>query len=137
MENDPDNWQYTANSEAPYSMEDVERFIANSTDDLSVFGQLRYVIDLSGELIGAVDLYDYSAHDRLAWVAVLIYPAHYRSSGYGHSAVGQLIDMCRAEGLLDSLFVEIMPDNLASRLLFMGLGFRHSEVNLNVFELKL
>lgn len=137
MENDPENWQYTDNSEAPYTMEHIEQFVLNSTCDLPCQGQLRYVIDLSGEVIGAVDLYDYSAAERSAWVAVLVYPARYRSLGYGHSAVSQLIERCRVDALLDTIFAEIMPENIASIALFTALGFVRSELNQNFFELKL
>ena len=51
---------------APVSRRMLERYIENYSADIDETGSLRFMIDLTetGETVGSVDIYDFSARDR-------------------------------------------------------------------------
>lgn len=125
MENDPSNWQYSRQSEAPYTMADIARFVRRSPRDIVSDGQLRFIIspsDTPRSCVGAVDLYDYNAVDRSAWVAILVYPARYRGCGVARGAFEQLFAWCASKGV-ERLYAQIDAKNSASRKFFEAVGF--------------
>lgn len=124
MENDPQTWQFTRGSEAPYSRAQIEYFVCQAPRSLTRDGQLRLIVECQGEVVGAVDLYDYDATQRMAWVAVLVYPASLRGRGIGAAALAELVDRCRGgQWGVDRLRAEIGAGNEASAALFAAAGF--------------
>lgn len=124
MENDPQTWQFTRGSEAPYSRAQIEYFVCQAPRSLTRDGQLRLIVECGGEVVGAVDLYDYHASSRTAWVAVLVYPASLRGRGIGAAALTALVDRCRGgQWGVDRLRAEIGAGNEASAALFAAAGF--------------
>lgn len=136
LENDPDNWKYTKGSQAPYTIEQIEHFVKTAPRDLHSEGQLRFVIEYSGELVGAIDLYDYDSHTLCAWVAVIVYPVSFRGQGIACAALRELIGKAASYGVVE-LRAEVSPGNRASQALFLSVGFSAMDGRQGVFSFPL
>lgn len=138
LENDPQNWQWGTNNEAPYSIDQIENFcraMESNQGRPDSAGQLRLIVELrenengqhaansKRQTIGTVDLYNCHPEAHTANVAILIYPEQHRTQGYGKAALSAFIDYARTMGL-DRLTAEIDPKNEKSRNLFISCGFR-------------
>lgn len=127
-ENDPAVWAYSSQSEAPYTPGQIEKFcraMEQNAGRPDGSGQLRLIIELNGEPIGAIDLYDCDTAANRAAIAIIIYSDRLRSHGYGKQALRQMINHCVTLGYT-SLEAEITPQNEQSRNLFESCGFAHT-----------
>lgn len=126
IENNPLVWQYTRGSDAPYTLVEIEEFIT-AFAPFEKSGQVRFLIDLYGRVIGTADLYDYNVGERSAWCAILIYPFELRGCGYGGDALKQLIGRAAVDFGLLCVKAEIEVSNAVSLAVFRKCGFVESE----------
>lgn len=114
----------TALHPAPLSRLQLHDYIATYDADIYSARQLRLIVVRGddGQAIGAVDLYDFDARNRRAFVGIGLLP-QYRGRGAGHEAL-QLLCRYAAETLgIHSLAALVVADNEASTALFKGAGF--------------
>lgn len=110
---------------APVSRDMIERYVRNYDADFFSNGQLRLMIVLNatGEVIGSVDIFDYSARDRRAMLDIFI-EEQFRGKGLGRQTL-ELLCVYASETLgLHQLAAEVAYDNDASRACFAAAGFK-------------
>ena len=126
IENDTRLWMVSA-CKVPYSRYQLQQYIETNTHDLYVDKQARLMVEQcgTGDLLGAVDLFDFSPIDRRAEVGVVIDDDH-RGRGYGREALALLCDY--AEHVLDlhQLYAYVLEDNVAAQHLFASCGFKQA-----------
>lgn len=126
IENNPTLWRYTRGSDAPYALSEIEDFITASAP-FEKSGQVRFLIDIDGLVIGTADLYGYSAGESSAWCAILIYPFELHGRGYGSAALELLIQRAAIDFGLLCVKAEVEKSNIASLTIFKKCGFVASE----------
>ena len=125
IENDTRQWVVSA-CKMPYSRYLLKQYIETNTHDLYIDKQARLMVEHcgTGELLGAVDLFDFSPANRRAEVGIIIDGVS-RGKGYGREALALLCDY--AEHILDlhQLYAYILEDNVSAQSLFTSCGFKH------------
>lgn len=126
MENDTRQWVVSA-CKVPYSRYLLQQYIETNAHDLYIDRQVRLMIEHSdtGELLGAIDLFDFSPADRRAEVGIAIDKIN-RGKGYGREALALLCDY--AEHVLDlhQLYAYVLEGNASAQKLFASCGFGHT-----------
>ncbi len=123
-ENDPSVWRVSGTT-APFSRHTLERFIEEQQFDLFQTRQQRLMIETlaDGQVVGALDLFEFDPLNGRAGIGLLIYPADARGKGYAKDAVSTV---CRygCEVLrLHQLWGNVGATNEASLALFRKAGF--------------
>ena len=115
--------------EEQYSREDVVQFIENQQRySLAETEQLRLMIcSHEGERLGCVDLTGYDGEK--AFVSILIVGLDNRRKGFAENALRLLISYAKSLGL-QTLYANILPENLPSISLFTKVGFAEFSDNL-------
>ena len=108
--------------EERFSREDVVQFIENQQRfSLAENEQLRLMIcSHEGERLGALDLTEYDG--KKAVISILIFDLDNRRKGFAENALRLVVDYAKSLGL-QSLYANILPQNLPSRHLFENVGF--------------
>ena len=119
IENNTDNWQF-GSERKEYSDKELSAYITNSTTDIKVAKQYRFVIDLDSVPIGFIDLFDYTANS--AGVGVII-TENYRNKGFAKEALDLLTNYAFNILKLQKLHCSIVKNNLVSTKLFISCGF--------------
>lgn len=141
-ENNPENWE-VSNTEKHFSLEEIEEFV-NQPQDINLNHQLRFIICINNTNlpIGCIDLFDYE-EGKSVGVGILIAEKKYRNKGYATDALKLLIDYCRNELRVTTIFCNIFINNKPSIRLFEGCGFTFVEERIldenevNYYELKI
>lgn len=124
VENDTRQWMVSA-CKVPYSRFQLQQYIESNAHDINVDRQLRLMIEREEDkqLVGIIDLFDFSPTNRRAEVGIVI-NGDCRGRGYGRDALALLCDY--AEHVLDlhQLYAYIFEDNAPARQLFASCGFR-------------
>ncbi len=131
-ENDPALAPYSDPHE-PYTREDIELFIEQQQAGFKANGQLRLMIEVSGQAIGAIDLFNYDGHS--AEVGVLIYEPQMRRNGYATDALQSVIAAARSLDI-ELLSATISDDNPASQALFRRCGFIKEKNNRYIYRIE-
>ena len=120
--------------EEQYSREEIVQFIENQQlYSIAETEQLRLMIcSHEGERLGCVDLTEYDG--KKAFVSILIYSSHNRRKGFAENALQLLISYAKSLGL-QTLYANILPENLPSKNLFNKAGFGELSDNLFVYLL--
>ena len=120
--------------EEQYSREEIVQFIENQQlYSIAETEQLRLMIcSHEGERLGCVDLTEYDG--KKAFVSILIYSSHNRRKGFAENALQLLISYAKSLGL-QTLYANILPENLPSKNLFNKAGFCELSDNLFVYFL--
>lgn len=123
-ENDPAIWQ-VSNTLTPFSRYILKQYIAESHRDIFETKQLRLIIeDLSGNVVGAIDLFDFDPFHQRAGIGILIYNKENQSQGLATDAL-QLMNQYATKVLdMHQLYANITTDNEASIHLFKKVGFQ-------------
>lgn len=121
-ENDPAVWR-VSHTLVPFSRHALEQFVLMG-HDLQAHQQARFMMDVDGRAVGAIDLFDYDERNGRAGVAILIADEADRGQGYAAEALDLLITYCFEHLRLNQLYCNIGEQNAASRKLFEGKGFR-------------
>ncbi len=108
--------------EEQFSREEVVQFVENQERySLAENEQLRLMIcSHEGVRLGAIDLVEYDG--KKAFVSILIFSLDNRRKGFAENALRLVIDYAKSLGL-QSLYANILPQNLPSRHLFEKVGF--------------
>jgi diamine N-acetyltransferase len=124
LENDPDLWAVSDVLPGPISRHALREYLRHSTASLAEAGQMRLIITgESGQAVGTLDLYDYSALHQRAGVGIAILKSE-RRHGYAQAALSHLLPYAR-EGLqLHQLYCTIAETNEPSIKLFEKAGFQ-------------
>lgn len=128
VENDTREWMVSA-CKVPYSRFQLQQYIETNAHDIYVDRQLRLMIERvdNGQVVGVIDLFDYSPANRRAEMGIVI-DSTWRGKGVGREALALLCDY--AGHLLDmhQLYAYIFEENLAARHLFESSGFELSAI---------
>lgn len=127
-ENDTNVW-IVSNTIEPYSRYILKEYIAYSDKSIYEKKQLRLMIVLkqSGQVVGAVDLFDFDPHNLRAGVGILI-DGEYRRKGYAAMALDLLVEYSFDFLHINQLYAHIPSDKGESRELFCRHGFSQSGV---------
>ena len=135
-ENNPRHWKVTG-TEVPYSLSAIYEYI-DQAQHIRAHGQLRLMIGLvkTGELIGAVDLYDADFKNFRAAVGILIADENHKNKGYASEALRLLDDYASEFLAFHNLYCSIQSDNEASIRLFENSGYHHVGTRTDWFLVK-
>lgn len=119
-ENNPEHWSVTG-TVAPFSRAVLESICLGHQDVYSA-GQLRWVIEEAGKMVGAVDLYDFQARDLRAGIGILVHPDA-RGHGVARRALEIAVRHASLALMLHTVHAEVHADQPDSMALFEGAGF--------------
>lgn len=125
-ENDSTLWSLGCTL-APYSRYELKEYIEQSSHDLFVHKQLRFMIEhkLDAAPIGTIDLYEFDPLHRRVGVGILIDEA-YRKHGYAAQALTMIQAYIFDFLDLHQLFAHIVSNNEVSLHLFDACGYTHT-----------
>jgi diamine N-acetyltransferase len=124
LENDPDLWAVSDVLPAPIARHTLREYLRHSAVSLAEAGQMRLIIKgETGQAVGTLDLYDYSALHQRAGVGITVLKSE-RRRGYAQAALAQLLLYAREALMLHQLYCTIAEDNAPSIKLFKKAGFR-------------
>ena len=133
MENDSEAWT-CSDMHNPISQQDLRDYLAATTGDIYLDKQLRLIVqDRQGETLGAVDLFDFDAHNAKAALGIYLKPVA-RGKGIGAQAVSLLLEYASSFLHLHQVYALVSCSNLHSINLFERTGFRHSATLLSWFN---
>ena len=118
-ENDPALARFST-PHPPYTREQIEQFVRNQQEGFFANGQIRWMVEVEGHRVGAIDLFDYNGTE--AEVGILIYKECDRRKGYASDALRAVQSYAQSLRIL-RLKAVIDDDNTASIALFKGCGF--------------
>ena len=118
------NINYFQFSDQPkfYSKEVLKEYIKNSNALISVYNQLRFVIEHNNHAVGLIDLFDYDVKTKSAGVGIII-KEEFQNLNYGSESLGLLISFAWDELDLLYLYANIKSNNIRSIKLFEKFGF--------------
>ena len=118
------NINYFQFSDQPkfYSKEVLKGYIKNSNAPISVYNQLRFVIEHNNHAVGLIDLFDYDVKTKSAGVGIII-KEEFQNLNYGSESLGLLILFAWDELDLLYLYANIKSNNIRSIKLFEKFGF--------------
>jgi diamine N-acetyltransferase len=124
LENQTDVWPLGC-ATGPYSRHQLEQYILHSTNDLYADGQLRLMMQdrQSGQVVGVIDLIDFSPLHSRAEVGVMVLPAQ-RQKKWASRALRLLAHHSFSYLGIHQLYAYITVDNTPCRALFRACGFR-------------
>lgn len=120
-ENRAEEWWLGAQL-APISMEAMQRFAAGNHDVWSD-RQLRLMLEVGGQTVGAFDLYDVDPRSGRAGVGLTVGQA-FRNMGYARVGLGLLMAYAFDHLGLRMLFAEVPVENPSSTRIFEESGFK-------------
>ena len=122
IENDESLWTVSCNN-APYSRRQLAEYIGNSVHDLFAEHQIRFIIELDGQVAGCVDLTDVDAVQSHAQVGIAVLSG-FRGKGIAGRALTLLCGYAAHRLRLHQLVALIPSGNSASLELFSHAGFQ-------------
>lgn len=122
-ENDPENWK-VSNTITPFSRQVLTAYI-DSVNDVYSDKQLRLVIEhkISGEALGAVDIFECDFKNRRAGIGILIADPANRGEGTGRRVLSLVLPYCFDILGFHQMYCNILSDNDRSLRLFEAFGF--------------
>ena len=105
-----------------YSKEVLKEYIKNSNAPISVYNQLRFVIEHNNHAVGLIDLFDYNVKTKSAGVGIII-KEEFQNLNYGSESLGLLISFAWDKLDLLYLYANIKSNNIRSIKLFEKFGF--------------
>ena len=130
-ENDATMWA-DSDTHNPLSRHDLHQYIENTTGDIYRDGQLRLIIEdsqlstlnsqLSTNIVGCIDLFDFDARNRKAAIGMYIAPDA-RGRGVGKQAVQLLLDYAFNFLHLRMVYAIISVNNVACSRLYEQMDF--------------
>lgn len=127
-ENDCGIWSVSGTT-APFSREQMRRFIERQQDADIFCGQLRLMIETREQparTVGAIDLFEFDPINSRVGVGILVYELSDRCRGYASDAVETLCRYIRERLHLHQVWCNVGADNEASLKLFGKAGFCES-----------
>ena len=124
LENEEELWHLGVSKE-PWSKHVLEQYISNQPGNLLRDGQLRMVLEIQGQLHGAVDLYDYDPFTRKAGIGIAL-DAESSGKGIAKPVAERLIQYAMGTLGLSMVYAVVPVDNEPSNRLFTSLAFEAS-----------
>lgn len=123
-ENDMELWRVSG-TVAPFSRHMLSLLIEEQQYDIYATRQLRLVVvsQCDGEVVGAVDLFDFEPQHARAGVGIVISKS-YRRRGYAADALRAVERYARGVLRLNQLWCSVTEDNIASLALFDAAGYQ-------------
>ena len=121
VENNKNYFKFSSHPQY-YSKEELKEFISNSTDDITIYNQVRFVVDLNDKPIGLIDLFNYNPKKQNAGVGIIILD-EFQNQNFGSKSLELLISYAWEKLDLLSLYANIKPSNQNSIKLFDKHGF--------------
>ncbi|MGM9713979.1 MAG: GNAT family N-acetyltransferase [Prevotella sp.] len=121
IENDPELWWLSSRT-APLSRYHLRDYIANNEGDIYKDGQVRYVIDEDGALVGLIDLFDFSPKDRRAEMGIVVRD-EYRRQGLASAAIEKIKETARQDIGMHQIYVIVPVTNRESANMMDKAGF--------------
>lgn len=106
----------------PLSRFQIKQYIENYDGEIYTLGGLRFMIDCEGTTVGTVDVFDYDARGRHAFVGIYISP-RYRRQGIALKALRQVEESMTHKVGMYALAALVAESNTASRRLFEKAGY--------------
>jgi diamine N-acetyltransferase len=125
-----DSYWVISNTVSPFSKYTLKRYMENSHKSIYETGQLRLMIDLTGEkkTIGTIDIFDFDPFHGRAGIGILIADEAQRKKGYASMSLKCLVDYCFRTLQLHQLYCNILANNCESIDLFKKMGFTESGI---------
>ncbi len=122
-ENDAKVW-YLSQTLVPFSHFDLEQFILQGNHDIFAEKQFRFMIEEkeTGNLLGAIDLFDFDAYNERAGIGILV-DSKYRRQGFAGMALDLIIEYCFSKLKVHQLYCNILNSNTESLKLFRNKNF--------------
>lgn len=140
METDSSQWLFNGMM-APFSLRNIKEYALNYDPDPFRAGQIRFIAqkkartgNWSDDVVGLVDLYDISAHDRTAWVGIYVRPC-FRMQGYASEMLDAMERYARDILNLRTVAAKVVDGNQSSRKLFETARFDFRGVLKNWIEI--
>ncbi len=124
IENNEDIWK-VSHTQMPFSVKEIEYFIASNKVEGLDEGQKRWVISANDKNAGFIDLFEYDKNNKRAGVGIVIHKK-YQNKGIAKLALEQFISFAKNDLKLHQLYCSIFPDNNNSIKLFTGFGFKET-----------
>lgn len=121
IENDETLWSCGATT-VPYSRYALSQYIATNMNDIYQDKQLRLVIDVEGQAVGLLDIFDFNHRHARAEVGVAILPT-FRQQGLACKALQLLTQFVRQHYSLHQLYAYVSVDNEPAIKLFESAGY--------------
>ncbi|WP_262327480.1 GNAT family N-acetyltransferase [Carboxylicivirga litoralis] len=123
-ENNMKIWE-VSNTLTPFSKHQLVKYIEQAQLDVFQTKQLRLIIELelSKEVLGMIDLFDFDGFHQRGGVGIIIHENH-RQKGYAFEALKLFSDYCFQQLGLNQLYANISINNKASIALFEKAGFK-------------
>lgn len=121
IENDTSLWGVGLTN-VPYSRYVLHEYIAEASGDIYTDKQVRLMIVRGDDVIGMVDIVNFSPSHRRAEVGIVIRREH-RRRGYAHAALREVITYARDILHLHQLYALAEASNTAALRLFETAGF--------------
>ena len=114
------------------SIQLLKDYIKNAQADISVYNQIRFVVENKNIQIGLIDLFEYDPEKKNAGVGIII-NSEFRNKNFGSNALKIIIDYSFQKLDLIFLFANIKSENKHSIKLFEKFGF--IEITTNYYRL--
>lgn len=122
VENNPEFWEIS-HTLTPFSNYTLSKYLEAAGRDIYEARQQRFGLELKGELIGFVDLFDFDPMHKRAGIGIVIAERRHRKMGYAREALELLCDYSFEHLGLHQLYANILEENQGSQALFKKLGF--------------
>ena len=109
-------------SPAPLSRADFDADLARAADDSAASGDVRFVIDVAGDVVGGVSLFQHDALARHAEVGIALLPEA-RGRGIGSAAIAQIVEFAFVRRNLRRLHLQAIASNLGAIRVYEKAGF--------------
>ena len=121
IENNINYFEFSDNPQF-YSKTVLKEYIKNSNTSISIYNQLRFVIEHKKKAVGLIDLFDYDFKTKSAGIGIIV-KEEFQNLNFGSESLGLLISFAWEDLDLLSLYANINSDNTRSIKLFEKFGF--------------
>ena len=130
-ENNPHLW-HVGNTRQPYSRFALKQYIQQADQTIYESHQLRLMIEdlTTGDIVGAVDLYDFDIHHSRIALGLYI-DAAYQGKGFATEALHLTENYVFSFLKIGQLYCHISEKNTASRTMFEKEGYEQNGVLKN------
>ncbi|MCM1029317.1 MAG: GNAT family N-acetyltransferase [Pseudoflavonifractor sp.] len=120
-ENDTREWASAATA-APYSRRNIEDYVLTYDPDIFSARQMRFIIEVEREAIGAIDLYDFDPINRRAGMGIVVDPRA-RRRGYALRAHSLMATYAATHVGIHQLWAIASAANTPSRRMLAAAGY--------------
>ncbi len=123
-ESEADAW-HSSNTVSPYSRQLLWSYLESYDGDIYKSRAVRMMITLEGKSVGAVDIFDFEAHNRRAEVGIFVTKEH-RCKGVANRALQIVKNYTKNRLGLNQIYATVISTNVAAIKTFEKSGFSKS-----------